>query len=174
MVSRDTLIPLDDDILRDETAAAVTASAVLGSGTGIGSGSFSLQQTKYFVGALLDFAEWDDHLRDSYNWPAFVHDLLRCDDDVDVDANDEAKIPSSSSSGGINSSSSSSNSSGERVSLARLRAWISAALAHPVGKHFRDPRKVFELSYVYLKSLPFLYPPFLYLLFCICSFCIYP
>ena len=167
MVPRDTLVPLDDDILRDESAAVAT-SAVLdsgngtGNGRGSGSGRFTLRQTEHFVGALLDFAEWDDHLRDSYNWPAFVHDLLRCDGDGVVDA--DAKITSSSSSssssssGGHNSSGSNSSSSGsssgsgvpndERASLARLRAWVSAARAHPIGKHFRDPRKVHLLPFV--------------------------
>ena len=33
--------------------------------------------TSHLSGALIDFAEWDDHLRDSYVWPEAVTDLLR-------------------------------------------------------------------------------------------------
>ena len=55
-VPRNTLAPLDDEILLKRCTHPLTT---------------------YFTGALLDFAEWDDPLRDSYVWSSkFIH-LIR-------------------------------------------------------------------------------------------------
>ena len=55
-VTRKSLVPLDDDLLilfcKDETLHSICS-------------------------ALIDFSEWDDHLRDSYMWPSFVTTFLR-------------------------------------------------------------------------------------------------
>ena len=55
-VPRKTLAPLDDEILLKRCTHPLTT---------------------YFTGALLDFAEWDDPLRDSFVWSSkFLH-LIR-------------------------------------------------------------------------------------------------
>lgn len=53
-VARNSLRPMDDDIL------LLYKDAV----------------GRELVGALLDFAEWDDHARQSYMWPAFIINIL--------------------------------------------------------------------------------------------------
>ena len=55
-VTRKSLVPLDDDLLV----------------------SFCKDETLHHIcSALIDFSEWDDHLRDSYMWPSFVTTFLR-------------------------------------------------------------------------------------------------
>ena len=55
-VPRSTLTPLDDDVLQVYCRYKLTS---------------------HLSGALLDFAEWDDHLRDSYTWSDRIVQLLR-------------------------------------------------------------------------------------------------
>ena len=55
-VKRKLLLPLDGDLLEEHCSSDVSL--------------------KSFCYALLDFAEYDDHSRDSYFWPEFITDLL--------------------------------------------------------------------------------------------------
>ena len=55
-VPRSTLTPLDDDVLQVYCRYKLTS---------------------HLSGALLDFAEWDDPLRDSYTWSDRIVQLLR-------------------------------------------------------------------------------------------------
>ena len=55
-VLRQSISPLDDELLQIYCTHKLTS---------------------HFSGALLDFSEWDDHLRESYVWPDHITYLLR-------------------------------------------------------------------------------------------------
>lgn len=56
LVPRKSLIPLDNSVLKKYCKDSLMKDVLY---------------------ALLDFAEWDDGLRDSYYWPSFILDMLR-------------------------------------------------------------------------------------------------